>query len=426
MSVSKGLRAVARSPSRQLGNAVTVGSLAAVGYSPTTLDTSETAARKLSAVDRCIEILSDSMAKLPTYCVDRVTRKRVELPLLQLLNIRPNEAMAPSVRKKLLETSRLTRGNSYDWIRRDPYTAEIVELIPLPGELVYTWRDTFGHVWHNVQDPSSGSVFTLSHADVNHYKGATRNGITGISVLQRAAEVITAARARQQHDLSYYENGGQPGGVLQTEADLSGSVSDPENPDKVIGRKDLLRREWERIHSGPTNANRLAVLDYGLKYQSVSLSNKDAQFIESQEVAIRDIARYFGIPLYKLQEGKQAYSSNEQNAIEYVVSTLHPIVTQYEEEQTYKMLFTDQIAAGLELRINMMAELRGDNAARSAWYKNMREIGVFSVNDINRLEDMPDVEGGDERLASLNYVPLSVWKELSVNRNTNNNGGENP
>ena len=422
MSVAKGLRAVARSPS--VKNAVTVDTLTAVGYSPTTLDTSETAARKLSAVDRCIEILSDSMAKLPTYCVDRVTRERVELPLLRLLNIRPNEAMAPSVRKKLLEASRLTRGNSYDWIRRNPYTAEIIELIPLPGELVYTWRDTAGRVWHNVRDPASGSVFTLSHADVNHYKGASRDGITGISVLQRAAEVITAARARQQHDLSYYENGGQPGGVLQTDTDLSGSVNDPENPEQKIRKKDLLRRDWERIHSGPTNANRIAVLDYGLKYPSVSLSNTDALCIESQEVAIRDIARYFGIPLYKLQEGKQAYSSNEQNAIEYVVSTLHPIVTQYEEEQTYKMLFADQIAAGLELRINMMAELRGDNAARSAWYKNMREIGVFSVNDINRLEDMPDVEGGDERLASLNYVPLSLWRELSVNRNTEN-GGEN-
>ena len=417
MSVRSGLQAVARSPSKKVRNAVTVSTLSTAGMSPAAADTSETAARKLSAVDRCIEILSDSMAKLPTYCVDRRTRERVEIPLLQLLNVRPNEAMTPSVRKKLLEASRLSRGNSYDWIRRDPYTAEIVELIPLPGELVYTWRDTSGHVWHNVQDPANGNVFTLPHADVCQYKGASRDGITGISVLQRAAEVIAAARARQQHDLSYYENGGQPGGVLQTDTPLGGLVDDPEIPGKKVGRKDLLRREWERIHSGPTNANRIAILDYGLKYQAVSLSNKDAQFVESQEVAIRDIARYFGIPLYKLQEGKQAYSSNEQNAIEYVVSTLHPIVTQYEEEQTYKMLFDSQISSGLELRINMMAELRGDNAARSSWYKNMREIGVFSVNDINRLEDMPDVEGGDERLASLNYVPLSKWVELSINRN---------
>ena len=169
MSIVKGIRAVARSPSRQVLSAVTVDTLTAAGYPSGGGETSETYARKLSAVDRCIEILSDSMAKLPTYCVDRVSRKRVDLPLLRLLNVRPNEAMAPSVRKKLLESSRLARGNSYDWIRRNPYTAEIIELIPLPGELVYTWRDTDGHVWHNVQDPASGSMFTLSHADVAQY-----------------------------------------------------------------------------------------------------------------------------------------------------------------------------------------------------------------------------------------------------------------
>ena len=424
MSIVKGIRAVARSPSRQVRGAVTVDSLTASGYPSGGLDHGEAYARKLSAVDRCIEILSDSMAKLPTYCVDRVSRKRVELPLLKLLNVRPNEAMAPSVRKKLLESSRLARGNSYDWIRRNPYTAEIIELIPLPGELVYTWRDTSGHVWHNVQDPASGSVFTLPHSDVAQYKGASRDGIHGISVLQRAAEVIAAARARQQHDLSYYENGGQPSGVLRTDTDLGGLVKDPKNPDKKISKKDLLRREWERVHSGPTNANRLAILDYGLDYKAISVSNKDAQFIESQEVAIRDIARYFGVPLYKLQEGKQSYNSNEQNGIEYVVGTLHPIVTQYEEEQTYKLLFPSQVNQGLELRINMMAELRGDYAARGAWYKTMRESGAFSVNDIMALEDMPDVEGGEERLASLNYVPLSKWVELSVNRNSANAGGE--
>ena len=46
--------------------------------------------------------------------------------------------------------------------------------------------------------------------------------------------------------------------------------------------------------------------------------------MESKEVTVRDIARYFGVPLYKLQEGKQAYGSNEQNAIEYVVGTSIP------------------------------------------------------------------------------------------------------
>ena len=145
----------------------------------------------------------------------------------------------------------------------------------------------------------------------------------------------------------------------------------------------------------------------------MAASNQDAQFVESREVSVRDIARYFGVPLYKLQEGKQAYGSNEQNAIEYVVGTLHPIVTQYEEELTWKLLLESQVDAGLEIRINMMAELRGDVSSRGQWYKTMTEIGGFSVNNIMALEDMPDVPGGDERRASLNYVPMSLWAELS-------------
>ena len=58
-----------------------------------------------------------------------------------------------------------------------------------------------------------------------------------------------------------------------------------------------------------------------------------------------------------------------------------------------------------------------DITSRSNWYRTMRDAGVFSVNDILALEDMPNVEGGDERYASLNYVPLSLWRELSMKRN---------
>lgn len=428
MSIVKGIQAVARSPSRRVRGAVTVDTLTAAGYPSGGGETSESYARKLSAVDRCIEILSDSMAKLPTYCVDRTSRKRVELPILELLNVRPNEAMTPAVRKKVLETSRLVYGNGYDWIIRDTRTARIRELIPVPGNLVQLCRTTAGQLYYNVTNPLTGEIFTLTSAEMCHYKGTSRDGLKGISVLQRASEVVATARARQQHDKAYYENGGQPSGILQTDADLGGWAKDAKGnvlkrPNGTpISLKDKLRDEWERVHAGPTNAHRLAILDHNLDYKAISVTNRDAQFIESQEVAIRDIARYFGVPLYKLQEGKQSYNSNEQNGIEYVVGTLHPIVTQYEEEQTYKLLFPSQVSQGLELRINMMAELRGDNAARGAWYKTMREIGAFSVNDIMALEDMPDVEGGDERMASLNYVPLSKWVELSVNRNSTNGG----
>lgn len=110
MSMIKGLRAAtARSPTRK---AVTVQTMAAAGLTVSGVSAPGEESRLLSAVDRCIEILSDSVAKLPSYVIQRSTRERVPHQILYLLNDRPNEAMTPFVRKKVLETSRLEGGNT--------------------------------------------------------------------------------------------------------------------------------------------------------------------------------------------------------------------------------------------------------------------------------------------------------------------------
>jgi len=88
-----------------------------------------------------------------------------------------------------------------------------------------------------------------------------------------------------------------------------------------------------------------------------------------------------------------------------------------EEEQTWKLLSLDDINAGLEIRTNMMAMLRSDQKSRAEYYRIMHQEGAYSINDILALEDMPDVDGGDEHAISLNYIPLSLWRELSLKRN---------
>lgn len=363
-------------------------------------------AMKLSAVYGCVEILSNSMSKLPRFVMDGRTRERLpEHPLMDLLTVRPNEAMTPSVCKKLIECNRLLTGNGYQWIVRDPLTARPRELIPLISEYVTPWQDENGTLWYICTYPKLGRPYKLRAADVLHYKGYSRDGITGISVLRHAAEVIATARAAQTYENSYYTKGTQLPGILSVEADLSRDD------------KDAVRDEWAKLHAGADNAFRVGILDKGMKYQPIGLSNRDSQFVESKAVSVEDISRFFGVPLYKLNAGKQSYSSNEQNAIEYLGRAIHPNVTQCEEEDSYKLLFPSELRRGLEVRWNMMAELKSDNATRGAWYKNMREVGAFSANDIRALEDMPDIAGGDDYYASLNYVPLELFRQLSISRN---------
>ena len=375
-------------------------------------------AEKLAVVDRCINVLSDSMSKMPSFVLQTVTRERPQLPILDLLNLRPNEAMTASVLWKTVEISRLTQvGGGFVWVIRDRLSESPNELIHVPSKLVNPWRDTTGKVWYDISHPNTGERMRLPSEDVLHYKCYSTDGLNSIPVLQRASQVIQAGLAAQAYHQTYYESGGQPAGILTAEGDLGGYVLDKNKKPTDVLRKDALRKEWERVHRGPTNAHRIAILDHGLKYQPITASMADTQFVETHDVTVLDICNFFGVPAYKVNSGKQSYESNEQNAIEYVTGTLHPNVLQYEQEDTWKLLLPSQRQKGLALRRNMLAELRGDYDSRGRWYQVMHGIGAYSVNDILMHEELPAVPGGDTRMASLNYVPLEDFQELSRARN---------
>ena len=383
-------------------------------------------ALSVSAFYRAIDLRSDTLGKLPISVKNLNTRLDVDAhPLGRLLWERPNEAMTPFVYKKLLEQQRLVLGNSYVWIYRNGY-GKPTELIPLPPNSCTPYREPVsGKLWYLTADPKTGQPYKLRPLDVLHYK-LFSDGYVGVGVLTYAARTLTMATMRDEYEQSVYQNGGHPAGILTTETDLS-NRADITLPDGTkLGTKDIIRREWERIHAGPSNAFRVAVLDNGLKYQPLSMSNSDAQFVENKAVTVEDIARFTGVPMHKLFAGDQSYNSNEANSLDYVKDSIQPAVTQYEEEDSFKLLTLSERKAGLWLPRNMMAELRGDTATRKEWYRAMRQVGVFSPNDICKLEDFPDVAGGDVRSASLNDVPLELFEKLSIARNMPQKREEKP
>ncbi len=382
-------------------------------------------AMKLPAVNACIEIISDSIAKMPIYLMESQTRERIaEHPALRLLTGRPTEAMTAFDYHKLMESRRIAHGNAYALILRDKW-GQPTELLPIAPGYMQPYLDDNGQLWYVGTNPKTGEYRKFWSADVLHYKAFSVDGLEGVSYLRRGAETIEAALQAQKYETGFYRNGAKLTGILYTDTDLTNKPEIKQPDGTKISVKDAIRREWEHVYAGADNAYRTAVLDFGMKYTPVTSTNRDAQFIESRAASIEDIGRLFNIPLYKLGVGKQTYASNVQAAIEYMQRTLSPIVAAAEQEDTYKLLTPGEQQRGLQLRRNMMGELRGDWAARAAWFKQMREAGVYSVDDIRALEDLPDVPGGDGRYASLNYVPLELWAELSKNRNTNTgNGGE--
>lgn len=376
-------------------------------------------AMKISTVNRCVELRSASAAVLPVYVMNENSKERLAGHRLgRVLWERPNEAMTRFDYEKLMGCHKLLRGNAYAWIVRDPASAGPVELIPLPPDCVTPYLDRAGRLWYLLFHPNTGQLTRLSPADVLHYKEYSEDGIAGISVLRRAAQTIRAAQAAQEYETDVYANGGRPSGVLTAEADLNGdtTVTLPDGSTRTVRQKDFLRQEWESVHSGPGKRFRVAVLDLGLKYQPIAMNNADVQFVESKEIRVADVCRFFGVPLHLVYAGKQSYDSNEQNSIEFVKYTLQPDVTPREQEDTGKLLLPFERARGERVKREMKVFLRGDTAAQAAWYKALREVGAYSVDDIRALEDLPNVPGGGGRYASWNYGPLETWGELSALR----------
>ena len=426
MSLRKGLARAGRtldSPRKSLGKGVvqqlTLESPAGWLTGEESVGMSRDRAMKISTVNRCVEVLSNSMAVLPVYIMNERTKERLpDHRLGRVLWERANEAMTAFDYQRLMLCNELLRGNAYAWIYRDPRTGWPQELIPLPPDYVSIHVDDGGHVWYFFTHPTTGQVTMLRPEEILHYKAYSEDGIEGISVLRRASLTLSTARAAQQYENSTWMNGGQPSGILTTDSDLGDFIEVvQEDGTKVkVDPKDQLRKSWEAVHRGPGNAFRIAVLDLGLKYQPISMTNADAQFVESNEIRVADICRFFGVPLHLAYAGKQSYASNEQNGIEFVNYTLLAYETQWGQEDTYKLLLPSERAEQLRIKRNLKVFLKGDTAAQSAWYRTMREISALNADEIRGLEDMGTIPGGQEYYASWNYGPLSNWALLSVIR----------
>lgn len=384
--------------------------------------TSETAALRVSAFYRALNYRADAMSIMPFYLMDRHTRERLkEHHLLNVLTVRTNEIMSPSEYRALMMVNTDLRGNGYAYIGRNRKSGRVEELLPLAPDLVKPKLDTERHLHYLYTDPVTGKGYDLMPSQVIHYKGFSLDGIKGQSLMYYARDVLAKDKVAKTYERAIYSNGGRPSGVLYTEADLGGlsKVSggkDADGKEIFLTKKEVIRRSWERVHAGGENAFRTAVLDLGLKYQPIAMNNSDAQFVESNDITIADIARFTGVPLHALMSGKQSYESNGQNRTEFIQTTALAIVTKCEDEDSYKLLSGDDVGR-FRIRRNMDAALRGDTESRANFYRTMREIGGYSVDDIMALEDRPNVPGGNTRQASLNYVPLEWFEVLSLLRN---------
>nr|DAM79188.1 MAG TPA: Portal [Caudoviricetes sp.] len=364
----------------------------------------ERSAMQMTAVYSCVRILSEAVAGLPLHLYKYMDSggkaMALDHPLYHLLHDEPNSEMSSFVFRETLMTHLLLWGNAYAQIIRNGKN-EIVALYPLMPNKMSVDRDENGRLYYTYYRGSDEAIkntefaVTLQPSDVLHIPGLGFDGLVGYSPIAMAKNAIGMAIACEEYGAKFFANGAAPGGVLEH----PGTIKDPQR----------VRESWQSTFGGSGNANKIAVLEEGMKYTPIGISPEQAQFLETRKFQINEIARIFRVPPHMVGDlEKSSFSNIEQQSLEFVKYTLDPWVIRWEQSIQRSLLSRDEKAVYF-VKFNLEGLLRGDYQSRMNGYAIGRQNGWMSANDIRELENLdriPAEDGGDLYLINGNMLPL--------------------
>lgn len=350
----------------------------------------ERRALAVMAVWRAVNLIAGTSAGLPLqpYREDGEARIRVgpESQAGRLLDD-PHPDMTKFELWETVYGHLLLWGNAYVLKVRNGL-GQVVELWPIhPGRVRAGRADDGTKVYE-----ANGGQHSWTDYEVLHIPGFGYDGICGVSPVRLAREGLGLALAAEEFGARFFGSGSLMSGILQTEQRLTQPQAD------------AIKAQWKAKVSGIGNAHDVAVLDSGAKFQQMSIPPGDAQFLESRQFQVTEIARMFGIPPHMLMQTEKSTSWGtgiEQQAIGFVTYTLQPWLTRVEQRVT-KMLQPGTVYA----RYNVEGLLRGDSAAQAQFFTSMFQLGALSTNEIRAYKELPPVEGGNVRYRPLNMGVL--------------------
>ena len=379
----------------------------------------ERSAMQMTAVYSCVRILAEAVAGLPLhlyrYNADGGKEKAIDHPLYLLLHDEPNPEMSSFVFRETLMTHLLLWGNAYAQIIRNGKN-QVVALYPLMPNKMSVDRDENGKLYYTYYRGSDEAIrdrqyaVKLQPSDVLHIPGLGFDGLVGYSPIAMAKNAIGMAIACEEYGAKFFANGAAPGGVLEH----PGTIKDPAR----------VRESWQHTFGGSGNANKIAVLEEGMKYTPIGISPEQAQFLETRKFQINEIARIFRVPPHMVGDlEKSSFSNIEQQSLEFVKYTLDPWRVRWEQSIMRSLLLQSEKKEYF-VKFNLEGLLRGDYQSRMNGYAIARQNGWMSANDIRELENqdrIPAEEGGDLYLINGNMLPMA---NAGAFANTTNNDGK--
>jgi len=369
----------------------------------------EKSAMGLSAVWRAVNLISGTAAGLPLHAYTDLAdggRQRLEPgdAAADLLDD-PHPDMTPFELYELGYQSLCTWGNTAFWKLRDR-SGVLRDLWWIEPSRIKYGRAKDGTKVYVIDGDEENAV---GDARILHIPGFGYDGVCGVSPIRAARQGLALGLAAEEFGAKLFANGSLATGVLQVEQRIDTEAATE------------IKKIWKQGGTGLEGAHDVRVVGSGAKFERLTIPPEDAQFLQTREFQVTEVARWFGIPPHMLAQVDKSTSWGsgiEVQQIAMVTYTFGSWLTRWEQRFTKMLREVDKpLADGTGRRYqskgprryakySLQGLLRGDSKSRAEFYRTMWEIGALSTNDVRRLEDMAPVDGGDARYVPLNFGQL--------------------
>lgn len=337
----------------------------------------EESSLKFTGVRAAVDLRSTLLASMPVSVFKRTNSGREVLtqdPVYKLIAYSPNPYMNAFNFWELMNNYLDLWGNAYaviTWSSGKP-----IGLSPVHPSAVTPEATIDGVVYKISDSTDKGLKPVYFPKEMLHFRGLSTDGLKGKSPIRDAAEAIGLGLAAEKFGAELFNNKGILRGVLE----MDGSLDE--------ASRSAFAKAWSKNadHGTP-------LLEYGIKYKTLNIPPEDAQFLQSREFQLQDIARIYHIPPPLLGELSRSTFSNVENLdLQFVKYGLRPMVKRYEKELEIK-LFPGDMTKGIAFDLNGL--MRGDTATRADYYSKMISSRVLSPNEVRNFEGLNPYDGGD-------------------------------
>jgi HK97 family phage portal protein len=374
-------------------------------HTATGLKVSPDSAMRVAAVFACVRVIAETVASLPLVVYRTLPnggKERAENhPAYKMLHQEPNDWQTTFEFLEMMQGHIELRGNAYAHLLRG-MRGGIEQMIPLHPDRVQVFRLPNGRLQYQVRYLYSARIDTFAQEEILHLRGLSSDGFIGMSTIGVGAETVAAGLAAQQFASRFFENDATPSGVVEHPKSLT---------DAAHAR---LKQSWREQHAG-VNQHSVAILEEGMKYTNIGLTNRDSQLLEARQFSRGDIASIFRVPPHKIGDLSRATFSNiEQQNIEFATDSVRPRLVRLQHRINMDIVRPLTIdGENYFCEFQMDALLRGDQKSRYEAYSSGINAGWLNRNEARAMESMNPIEGLDEPLMPLNMVPVSSAGDIA-------------